>query len=504
MKIFSADQIKFIDDFTIRNEPISSLDLMERAASKAFEWILKHYKLNNQRFVVFAGPGNNGGDGLAIARMLSRAGRSVLVFTLGIGKSRSADFASNLERLREQGSVDLHNLNEGDELPSIAQDDVLIDAIFGSGLNKPVTGYWAQLVRHLNDFVNKVIAIDIPSGLSADDISNGEVIEAAHTLTFQQPKLSFFMPESQRWLGTWKVLDIGLHPEAIEETSTPHRMLTKQIIAGSLKVRERFDHKGTFGHALLICGGYGMVGAALLSAKACLRSGVGKLTVHVPKYAYTVLQLGVPEAMVEIDEHEYWFSGREEKGLHEATAIGCGIGQNSFTCSGLESLLRKAQRPLVIDADALNIIAKNPSWLELLPPNSILTPHPGEYRRLFGKWDHSFMRLKQQIALSLRHQIIIVCKGAHTCITTPDGQVFFNTTGNPGMATAGSGDVLTGVITGMLAQGFEPVTSACLGVFLHGLAGDLAAKKVGHYALIASDIIDHLGAAICHIKPLEV
>lgn len=501
MKIFNSKQIKYIDEFTIINEPISSMDLMERASSSVTKWISENLQLSNKRFLIFVGPGNNGGDGLAVARLLHRLNYTVKLYVLDMGKRKSPDFEQNLVRLKQCLSVDRIELREGDLLPNLGSNDVVIDAIFGSGLNRPVIGYWASLFKHINESGSRIVSIDMPSGLFADKPTHGATIEATYTLTFQQPKLAFFVAESKKAVGRWYILDIGLHPDIIDKTPSSYHMLTAEFIAPVLKARDQFDHKGTFGHALLICGGYGMVGAAMLAAKACLRSGVGKLTVHIPKYAYTVMQVGVPEAMVEIDEHEYWFSGRTDTGLHQAVGIGCGIGQKTVTSSGLRAVLAGSTKPLVIDADAINILAKNTDWLRSIPTNSILTPHPGEYERLFGHNAHSLERLEQQIVKSVKYNIHIVLKGACTCITTPAGEVYFNSTGNPGMATAGSGDVLTGIITGLLAQGLAPREAAISGVYLHGLAGDLAAKEVGQSALIASDIIDKLGAATCLVKP---
>ncbi len=503
MKIFDSQSTKEIDAYTIGNEPISSIDLMERASSTLVQWIIQKYANTDQKFIIFSGPGNNGGDGLAVARLLHEHHYPVKVYTLHIGKIKSVDFIHNLNRLTKKGGLEIVALEEGSIYPSIANDEIVVDAIFGNGLSRTVEGYWAELISYINREAHTIIAIDMPSGVFSEQASGSSTIHATYTLTFQYPKLAFFQPENQKMVGKWEVLDIGLNQDIMEKLDTHHHFITKEMVSPMLRLRERYDHKGTFGHALLICGGFGKVGAAILAAKACLRSGVGRLTVHVPKYAYTVIQTSIPEAMAEVDDHVYWFSGREGNDDHQSIGIGCGLGQKAVTVHGLESLITQSDQPLVLDADALNIIAHKKILLEKLPPGSILTPHPGEYKRLFGSNEDSFSRLKQQIQLSSNHHLNIVLKGAHTCITTPDGRAFFNSTGNPGMATAGSGDVLTGIITGLLAQGLSPTEAAISSVYIHGLAGDLAVKKVGQFALIASDIIDHLGPAFCQIKPRQ-
>ena len=500
MKILSAEQIRKADEVTIAQEPIRSIDLMERASIKIKDWIVGQIPSTDSRIAVFCGPGNNGGDGLAVARLLNNNDYLVDVYLLNIGPHRSPDYLANLKRLPRRSYVQTYEIKEGDPLPDLSPYGVIIDAVFGSGLSRPITGYWSNVVSHINAANATRISIDIPSGVYADAPVKGVAVAAHHTLSFQCPKLAFFMSENDHFIGQWTILDIGLDPDYLRNVATKHIVITHDLASACLQSRRKFDHKGTFGHALLICGGYGKVGAALLAAKACLRGGVGKLTVHVPRYAYQVMQMGMPEAMVHIDKHDFWFSGINQDETFESIGVGCGIGQKQVTVDGLKSLINSTKEPMVLDADALNILAEHPSWLEELPAGSILTPHPGEYRRLFEKTESNFERLEQQIDLSCRLKLFIIYKCANTCITTPDGLAYFNVTGNPGMATAGSGDVLTGLITGLLAQYKDPLKASLLGVYIHGLAGDIAAKAVGQHGLIASDIIDHIPDAFMTLE----
>jgi len=291
-----------------------------------------------------------------------------------------------------------------------------------------------------------------------------------------------------------------LHPNAIEQTESVYNFLTKEFISGKIKRREKFSHKGTYGHALLIAGSYGKMGASVLASQACLRSGVGLLTSHVPRLGYEIIQNSVPEAMISIDPFETVFSEVPELSPFSAIGIGPGLDKMPETQFALKALLQAKPNKLIIDADALNILSENQDWYGLLPENTILTPHPKEFERLAGPSSNSFQRLQIQLQFSAKYNVIVVCKGANTCITFPDGRVFFNSTGNPGMATGGSGDVLTGIIVGLLAQNYSPEDATLIGVYLHGLAGNLAATEFGEYSLIAGDIISHLGKAFLQLE----
>jgi NAD(P)H-hydrate epimerase len=469
---------------------------MERAGRKIADWILQAIPDPRVSFHIFCGPGNNGGDGLVVARLLELQHRPVTVYVSMTAKL-SDDSQTNLDRLPRRRYLKVVDIDGTYTMPS---EGMIIDALFGSGLNRPLDLPWSKYVEEMNATNLPVISIDMPSGLYADSLSPGPRIKADHTLSLQTPKLAFYQKECAADCGLIHVLDIGLHKPTIDALESKNHLVTREDVASLLPVRNTFDHKGTFGHALLICGGYGKVGAAILAARACLRSGVGKLTVHIPKYAYQVMQLGVPEAMTEIDEHDYWFTSCKEKDAYESIGIGCGIGTKHFTAQGLKDLIENYRRPLVLDADALNILSQNKTWLNHLPAHCVLTPHPGEYNRLFGKSRNSFERLENQRQISVDYNMFIVYKQAYTCTTTPGGSAFFNNTGNPGMGTAGAGDVLTGMITGLIAQGIPVQDAVIAAIYLHGLAGDLAAEKFGQHSLIAGDIIDHIGSAICKTK----
>ncbi|HER08434.1 MAG TPA: NAD(P)H-hydrate dehydratase [Bacteroides sp.] len=502
MKIFKVPQVREIDQYTIENEPVRSIDLMERAAGRVAGWYVRHFNIS-RKVLVFAGPGNNGGDALATARLLAERQYRVACYLLKSGKL-SEDCSVNRKRLEEQGMVPLVELAEGDDLPAISPKDVVVDGIFGSGLSRPVEGFPATVIRHINGNAATVVAIDIPSGLFGEDNSGNDydhVVKADYTITFQFPFLSFFFDTNDPYAGRWRVHDIGLHPDAIRETETPYRTLEIEELGELLPRRQRFSHKGSYGHALVIAGSYGMMGAALLAGESCLRAGTGLVTMHVPGYGYGIVQTGFPEGIVSLDPSVTSFSEPPETEKYTAIGVGPGIGRAEDTEKGLKKLLEKAGAvPMVIDADGLNILSAHPEWYGLIPRGSVLTPHPKEFDRLAGKSDNSFQRHLKQIGFAREHGVIVVLKGAYTGIADPDGNYWFNTTGNPGMASGGSGDVLTGLITGLLARGMKPLHAAMAGVCLHGLAGDLAVEETGEEALIAGDLIAHLGKAFMRVS----
>ncbi len=493
MNILSATQIREADAFTIKNEPISSVDLMERAATKCFSWLEKKYHKDDS-FVIFCGVGNNGGDGLVIARLLKKAGYQVDVFVVEFSKKYSADFQVNLDRLKELALVPVF-LTEANHSFSIKEKSIVIDAIFGSGLARPVVGFIAQIISQINN--NEIVAIDIPSGLYGDDnrANDGEKVKAKYTLTFQVPKLATMFPSNFDYVGEWMVLDIGLNNEFIAQQDTKYYALSDEDASLMLQKRPKYAHKGSYGHALLVAGSKGKMGAAVLASRACLKTGVGLLTTHVPKIGLPILQTVVPEAMGSESEGEEFITDLPKLSKYNVIGVGPGIGLEKQTQNILKLLIQNAKTPLVLDADALNILSENKTWLSFLPSDSILTPHPKEFERLVGKWTSDEERLELQQNFSLKHNVYLVLKGANTSITTPLGNTFFNTTGNPGMATGGSGDVLTGIITSLLAQGYHPQEAAVLGVYLHGLAGDVAKENNTEYAMIASDIIESLPLA---------
>jgi NAD(P)H-hydrate epimerase len=497
MKLFTTKQIAELDKYTIENEPISDLDLMERASLQITSWLVHRFSTES-KMVFFAGPGNNGGDALAIARQLAELGFICEVWLLDLGKELKGSPAKNVERLKLQGLVKLSVLKNLDDFPEIGLTDIIIDGLFGSGLTRPLDGFSVEIVKKINQLLNTVVAIDIPSGLMGEDNTGNipeNIIQATFTLTFQFPKMSFFFAENEKFTGIWEVLPIRLHPDGIALTQTDFIFIDKEEIQHIIQKRSRFGHKGTYGHALLIAGSYGKMGAAVLASKACLRSGAGLLTSHVPKLGYSVIQTAVPEAMVSVDPHDSIFTEIPDLSKFSAVGVGPGIDVNPDTKMALFELLEKSDVPLVIDADALNILSENNHWLDKLPGNSILTPHPGEFKRLVGDAENSFIRIQQQIQFSKKYNVVVVLKGAFTSVSTPDGRLFFNSSGNPGMATAGSGDVLTGIILGLLAQGISPENAALAGVYLHGLAGDLAVLQKSEFSLVAGDIVEYLGKA---------
>jgi ADP-dependent NAD(P)H-hydrate dehydratase / NAD(P)H-hydrate epimerase len=505
MKIFSSEQVREIDAYTIEHEPIASIDLMERA-SKAFAfWFMRHFDISH-KIVVFAGPGNNGGDALAIARLLYKSNYKVSAYLAKFTDSLSNDCKTNYERLKALPEAILHDLKEDDQLPVIQPGTIIIDGLFGSGLNRPVTGFPAKIIDFINHSSAKVVSIDIPSGLFGEDNRNNiteAIIRSDFTVTFQFPFLSFFFAENYKYTGEWIVVPIGLHKDIIANLDTDYNFLTKDFIRSKLKPRPKFSHKGTFGHALLITGSYGMMGAAVISAKACLRGGAGLVTAHVPSSGYQIMQTAVPEALLSIDKSDRIIS--DIPGLDNFTAIGIGPGISAEAGKGsiLLELIKKIKVPLVIDADGLNSLSCHKEWYGELPENTILTPHPKEFDRLAGDSDSMYERHLKQIEFAKKYRVIIVLKGANTIITLPDGRSWFNTTGNPGMASGGSGDVLTGLIASLLAQAYEPADAAMLAVYIHGLAADIAVETISQPALIAGDVIEHIGKAFLFLNKKE-
>ena len=496
MKIFTSTQIHELDKYTIDHEPVSSINLMERAA-KAITRAIEEEWANRTPVVVFAGPGNNGGDALAVARMLAEDGYAVKVFLFNVHNKLSADCATNKKRLVEgKHAKQFTEITLNFDPPQLNADTLVIDGLFGSGLNKPLAGGFAAMVKYINQSPAKVVSIDIPTGLMTEDNTyniHSNIVQADLTLTLQQKKLSMLMADNQRYLGRIRVLDIRLSPDFIRSTDCRCRILEENDIRQLLLPRDDFAHKGSMGHALLIAGSYGMSGAAVLAAKACLRSGAGKVSVHTPKRNYEIMQISVPEAVMQMDKEETIFSEPVDTGYYSALGIGPGLGTNESTAIALIAQLRRATCPVVADADALNILASHRAWMQQLPENIILTPHPKELDRLAGHPAGSCSeRLSKASEMAQGLHAYIILKGHYSALCLPDGKIEFCSTGNSGMATAGSGDVLTGIITGLLARGYSHIDACRLGMYLHGLAGDLAAKDLGKESLIAGDLITYL------------
>lgn len=495
MKFFYTAQVKELDAYTIEHEPIASIDLMERAARALTAAVLERY--SGSGFAVFAGSGNNGGDGLAVARMLAAEGHSVAVWMINPKGKLSPDCAVNLERLKNT-TVSVVEVKDVFSMPVLNKDTVIIDALFGSGLNKHVSGsVFADVINGINTSGCRVVAVDMPSGLLGEDNHplTGVVVSATDTLTLHFPKLSLLMPENAPFVGDISILDIGLSQEWIDREPSPLHFIDKKEIKTLLRPRARHAHKGNFGRALLVAGSKGMAGASVLAARAALRSGLGLLTVHLPVCNNVIVQSSVPEATTSIDCNECCFSDDIDVSKYNAVAVGPGLGQGKESEAALLRLIGNCTAPMVVDADALNILSRNKEWLYRLPAGSVLTPHPGEFERLFGKATSRYKAIESVRAMARDYGIVIVLKGAYTTIIAPDGNLYFNSTGNPGMATGGSGDVLTGIILALLAQGYDSATVARIAVYLHGLAGDMAAMDKGQTALVAGDIVDYLPKA---------
>jgi ADP-dependent NAD(P)H-hydrate dehydratase / NAD(P)H-hydrate epimerase len=493
VKIFNAAQIKEWDQYTIEHEPIASIDLMERAAKACVRWINQYFP--EEPLMIFCGKGNNGGDGLAIARLLPK--RDIIVYILESPHNGSNDFQENLLRLEKASNVEIRHIQPEDNITGLEIDGLVIDALFGSGLNRPLEGIAAQLAEQINLSGNAIVSIDLPSGMFADQSSlNNPQIKADHTLSFQTYKKAFLIAENASHFGEVHILEIGLHYEYSENTPSMDEQTDEDIIYTIFKPRNNFGHKGTYGHSLLIAGSYGKIGAAVLAAEACLRSGAGLVTCHLPSCGYVIMQTSLPEVMVSADVNNAINTTIEtDLSIYRSIGIGPGLGTASETRTLLKEVLTQYKRPVVLDADALNSIAKQPELLSLVPAGSILTPHPKEFQRLFGDTHNEFDRIDLASQKAKELGVIIILKGHHSLIALPDGRRYFNSTGNAGMATGGSGDVLTGILTGLLAQGYTPAEASLLGVYIHGMAGDLAAEELSMEAMIAGDIVKFLAKA---------
>lgn len=492
-KILPVGLIRDADRNCIEKEPIASIDLMERASNACFDWISDHFPKENFSFHILAGIGNNGGDGLAIARLLLEAGYKVNTSIIRFSDKSSEDFNINLERLEKLSAVE--ELPKGEKLKLNEGKDIIIDAILGSGITRSPEGWLADIIRMINTSENPVISIDMPSGLMTDESSINHVkniVQANITLTLGVHKLALFLPENERFIGDWHFIPIGLRQEFINNAKCKHYYISHEDIAALIQPRPKFTHKGIYGHTLLFCGGKGKMGAAVLTARAALRSGCGLTTVHTPENHAHIIQSSTPEAMISPDSGSNYISEFPEINSFTSIAFGPGCGTNEKTAKVLKQVIQNSSSPLVLDADSLNILAENKTWLAFLPKNSILTPHIGEFKRLNGESKNDFERLNDASTMAVKHGIILILKGANTAICSPDGHIYFNSTGNPGMAKGGSGDVLTGLLAGLLAKGMNPLHAALLGVYLHGLAGDYAAEQYSMEAMKSGDIIDML------------
>lgn len=495
MKILSGSQIREADKQTMIRQEISSDKLMERAAAAFVRAFVQLYDDEKRPVYVLCGPGNNGGDGLAISRMLLDHQYKVQAYVVAENDKRSDDFKINYERLEKFQQIPTISHAKG--FPVMEEGAILIDALFGSGLSRPLEGLFAEVVKVINEAEAEVVAVDVPSGLFLDKPieKDNPIVRADFVLTFQLPKLAFMLPENGKYIHQWRLLNIGLDEEFIRNADTSYTFVDVPLIRALYHKRSKWSNKGDFGKVLLITGSKGKMGAGVLCARACLRSGVGLLTVHVPAVGYTIIQSAVPEAMAITDTDVEEFTSPPGLENFSVLGMGPGLGTSETTRNAFAKLLDEIKTPAVFDADALNLLSMDKGLLQKLPKQTILTPHPKEFERLAGSWENDYQRLQKQRDFAQKYEVVLVLKGAHTSIAAPNGQVYFNSTGNPGLATGGTGDVLTGILTGLLGQEYKPVDAAILGVFLHGLAGDLAAEALGEEALIASDLIDFLPEA---------
>ncbi len=506
MKLLSARQMKELDDYTIKSLGIDSIELMERASRAVTKEIVSLLPSTDRKVVVFAGPGNNGGDGLAIGRMLGQDGYNVEVFLFNTKGHLSVECQFNRDRLEKSENVVMHEITSQFDLPHLNKQDLILDALFGVGLTRPLSGGFKLLVDFINNSDNTVVSVDLPSGLSGSvecnemEWSESSVIRADYTFTFHCLKPTMLLGDNQKFLGHVKVLDIGLKDNKIDYNSLQFAITGQGDVTKLLKPRDAFGHKGTFGHGLLVAGARGMAGASILAGKAALRSGIGKLSVLTADENISVLQTALPEAVVINIQHDT-INTTDATGYmldllrYSAIAVGPGLGQNVDAEKKLLSLIDYSNIELIVDADGLNILAKHSSWASMLPKGTILTPHPKEWERLLGRKSNGVDQLRYAIDYCEKYGIYIVLKGHYTAVCTPEGRVFFNTSGNSGMATAGSGDVLTGILLSLRSQGYGAEEACRLGVWLHGVAGDCARNKMTDYSMVASDIINNLGEA---------
>lgn len=502
MKIFGNDTLRAIDKLTIENEGVTSLELIERAAEAITNEIMLRWR-PNKKVSVFAGPGNNGADALVVSRMLIEQGFTPEIYLFNIGRKHlNSECAQCRDCLIEMGYTNIIEVVDNFRLPELDPDQLVIDGLFGSGLKNSLMGGFITLVRYINESQATIVSIDVPSGLHGDwnpSPVNRDIIHANLTLTIQLPRLAFLFKENAELVGEWKILDIGLSADAIRNAPTDFYFVEKSDIRQVIRRRDSFASKADCGSGLIIAGSYGMMGAAVLCAKGALRSGAGKITVHSPRCGYSVMQSSVPEVLFDADSHDIVLKDIVPSRNYNAIAVGPGIGVNEATVTTLEEFLKRSQSPVILDADALNCIAKRPALLNYIPTDSILTPHAAEFDRIFGVHKNDECRLQKAIEMARKYGVIIVLKGRYTAIVRRDGRVYFNSSGNAALATAGSGDVLTGLMLGFMAQGYAPEIASLISVYVHGVAGELASEEHGIHGVTAGDVAQNVGRAIKQI-----
>ncbi|MEN1785517.1 MAG: NAD(P)H-hydrate dehydratase [Bacteroidota bacterium] len=504
MNILSAWQIYEADEFTIKSQQLTSEALMERAATGLFNWINERLQARPVPIHIFCGIGNNGGDGLALARQLKALEYAVQVYVVNYSKKRAPDFLTNLQKLEAKDLWPTFLEEDSSTWPTIQKGDFVVDALFGIGLSRPPSIWVGQLMQYLNTSGAFILSVDVPSGVFMDQVPvyADRVVKADCVLSFQWPKLPFFLPETATYARYWELLDLGLDQGYLSTISTDYQLIEVADIQSFYKPREKFSHKGNYGHAMIVGGSYGKIGAIALATKACLTSGAGLVTAFVPESGRVPLQTGVPEAMVITDDNEAQLTAISFPFQPKVVGIGMGMGVDKATVKAFERFMEANTIPLVVDADAINILGMRPELLKKLPEGSVLTPHPKELKRLIGEWNDDFEKLEMAKRFSLQYRCVLVIKGACT-ITFYGGVGYINNSGNPGMATAGSGDVLSGMITALVAQGYPVLKATLMAVYLHGRAGDLAVAKLGYEAIIASRLIENIGPAFVSLYGKE-
>lgn len=497
MKILSPKQLREVETDTIEIQDIDLINLMERAATSVLQWLKSRLEVKENHFTIICGIGNNGGDGLALARLLSEEDAQVKVY-LQENNTYSLDNLTNQKKLRE-AKIPIERFTDETQF-DFPPYTIIIDCIFGYGLTRPIENSWKSVISQINKAPNTVISIDVPSGLYCDQINDEKdlIVKSEITLTFQTPKLALLLSDNREYVKDFEILDISLDLDSLENQPSDYNYISSDYIPDFYKERAKFSHKGDYGHALVIGGSYGKIGAALLTAKATLKSGAGMITSYVPECGYEIIQTSFPEAMALTDFSKDKITAFPKIEKYNVIAIGPGMGTNEKTMLAFEQFLNETDfqnKLLVIDADGINLLSQNSGLLEKLPANTILTPHSKELERLIGLWKNDYEKIERIKQFVQKHQLIVISKCAHTAIFIPSGEVYFNSTGNPGMATAGSGDALTGIIAGQIAKGFNPADAAIFGVYLHGLSGDLAKENLGEESLQASDIINNIPLA---------
>ncbi|KAA3625620.1 MAG: NAD(P)H-hydrate dehydratase [Flavobacterium sp.] len=496
MKVFSAEQLQQADKVTTKKHNISSIDLMERAGTQIFNWLHQRMQGAQVPVHIFCGIGNNGGDGLVLGRLLIEHGYVVNMYIANFTDKRSKCFLINYDRVKDITKKWPVLMTSEEDFPEIHPDDIIIDAIFGIGLNRAPEGWVKKLIQYLNEQKAFRLSIDIPSGLHANKpVADKEaVIKANHTLTFQAPKLAFFLPESGDFVPYFETIDIGLDPEFLFSTEPLAQLTTKQEAQQFYKQRKKYSHKGDYGHVLVVGGSYGKMGAAILASKAAYRAGAGLVTAFIPKCGYEIIQTALPEVMAITDAYDHLISEVDDIPQVQAIAVGMGIGTNERTVNALKKLFSETNSAYVIDADAINCIALDKDLKNMIPPQSVLTPHPGELKRLIGEWTDDYDKLEKVKKFTSKYKCILLIKGANSIAVYKD-KLYINTSGNPGMATGGSGDVLSGMIAGLMAQGYDPLLATVFATYLHGMAGNIVSQANSFEAVMAGDIVDHIGKA---------